>query len=206
MQQKLLRVVAVGVVAFAANFAGAAEPAFDCSRAGSDAEDAICASEQLAELDQELARVYALAVNTPDIAQERLKELRAFQRGWIKGRDECWKASIGLENCITQSYALRIAEIRTQFANSRTGSGTSKGPYPYACEGLNYPLSVVFLDLTDSMVSVSWKDGPSVLPVARSGSGVRYSDETETFWIKGKSALFTPNDGQTYNCLQDDIG
>ena len=76
MQQKLLRVVAVGVVAFAANFAGAAEPAFDCSRAGSDAEDAICASEQLAELDQELARVYALAVNTPDIAQERLKEIR----------------------------------------------------------------------------------------------------------------------------------
>jgi uncharacterized protein len=63
-------------------------PSFDCSKAATGSMEAlICRDSGLARLDRQLAQVYSAA-------QEKAKNehpptLRAEQRGWIKGRDEC---------------------------------------------------------------------------------------------------------------------
>lgn len=86
-------------------------PAFDCSKARGSVEEMICRSAELARLDRRLTVVYAetLAAATP--AEQRL--LRAEQRGWIKGRNDCWKSS-GPHQCVVGVYNDRIAELSTE--------------------------------------------------------------------------------------------
>ena len=87
--------------------ADAQEPAFDCTKAESEVEKLICASDALATLDRELDEVYkaAMAKAEGDMA----KQLRTEQRGWIKGRNDCWKAN-GVETWITASWTVTTVE------------------------------------------------------------------------------------------------
>jgi uncharacterized protein len=73
----------------------------------------ICADPGLAALDVELARLYrAVSAQTTG---EKLKALRTYQRGWIKGRNDCWKAVVvGVRACVEASYRDRIRELRSQ--------------------------------------------------------------------------------------------
>ena len=70
----------------------ASSPSFDCQsvEVGS-IEDMVCKDDELAALDRKLADVYAsarqIAVN------EHPPILKAEQRGWIKGRNGCWKSA-----------------------------------------------------------------------------------------------------------------
>jgi uncharacterized protein len=52
----------------------------------------ICKDDQLAALDVETARLFTLARDGAQTTEDRKKELLAMQRGFIKGRDDCWKA------------------------------------------------------------------------------------------------------------------
>ncbi|MCF7982934.1 MAG: lysozyme inhibitor LprI family protein [Thiohalocapsa sp.] len=103
------------IAAFAAAFslagsnAWSASPSFDCAKASSEAEAMICKDAELAELDRSLASLYAVVLkNTP--ATEK-KMLKAEQRGWVKGRDDCWKSD-DLRGCVEAEYRSRIAELR----------------------------------------------------------------------------------------------
>ncbi|MEM6422612.1 MAG: lysozyme inhibitor LprI family protein, partial [Pseudomonadota bacterium] len=111
-------------------------PSFDCAEARSSAEIAVCRSDQLARLDLEVARLYRLAQRGPSIG-ERGAELRAMQRGWIKGRDDCWKAGAGIADCIAFAQLSRIEALRSGYADARQedAAGISLGPLPYTCEG-----------------------------------------------------------------------
>ncbi|TNF77980.1 MAG: DUF1311 domain-containing protein, partial [Acidobacteria bacterium] len=65
----------------------AVEPSFDCNQASGEIEELICADADLAKLDRKLAEVWKKALaNWP---QEEVAVQRAFQRGWIKGRNDC---------------------------------------------------------------------------------------------------------------------
>ncbi|NBC96514.1 MAG: DUF1311 domain-containing protein, partial [Deinococcus-Thermus bacterium] len=83
--------------------------------AGSAAEEAVCADETLAALDRRLAVVWrealAAARGVAD-ADTAVPRLRAEQRGWIKGRDDCWKAQMGLAACVEAAYRDRVAELQ----------------------------------------------------------------------------------------------
>ncbi|WP_232829467.1 MliC family protein [Tropicimonas sp. IMCC34043] len=188
-----------------------AQPSFDCSAAESDAEKAVCATPSLAELDVELARVYNLAVNGPHATPDRSQSLKETQRGWIKGRDACWKSSLGLETCVANEYAFRIDEIRAGNADAREGDGASLGPFAYECSGLDAGLSATFVNTADPMVVLRWRDNALVLPIAISASGSRYASDiweggpTE-FWIKGRDAMFTPPGGAQLSCHEEEIG
>ncbi|PRY26710.1 uncharacterized protein CLV78_101811 [Aliiruegeria haliotis] len=200
-------VVALGIGAGMA----AAEPAFDCAKAESDAEVAICGSEALGELDRELARLYALAVEGPNMTADRLDELKATQRGWIKGRDECWKSSFPLETCIANEYAFRIDELRTGYADARSEEGASLGPFPYACEGFGALVSAVFVNTSEPLVTLRWRDVAVVLPRVESGSGSHYETDnwdgkTISFWVKGKEATLLTGVGETLSCVEDAMG
>jgi len=94
------------------------DPAFDCAKAESSAEKLICADPDLAALDRRLAERFAAAVDVAeglDVgAEETTKTLRAMQRGWISGRDECWKEP-DLGVCVETQYLQREAELVAEF-------------------------------------------------------------------------------------------
>lgn len=86
-----------------------AAPAFDCAKAEGTAEQLICHDPSLAALDRELAERYPKAI--AHFPEREQRQERAIQRGWIKGRNECWKSS-DVRACIEQSYRMRITELQ----------------------------------------------------------------------------------------------
>lgn len=152
--------VATAIAPPASAAPGAVAPAFDCGRATATAENIVCADPLLAELDREVARLNALALATPDMAAERRAILTAMQRGWVKGRNACWKANSGLYPCILSSYGQRIAELRQGYAHARSADarGISTGPVPHACTGSTPVISLVTLASEPPLMVVGWGD------------------------------------------------
>jgi uncharacterized protein len=99
----------LGAFCLAAPLAQAAQPSFDCSKASHEAEELICKDSDLAALDRSLAELYATVLkNTPASEQGALK---TEQRGWVKGRDDCWKSD-DQHGCIKSEYEMRINELK----------------------------------------------------------------------------------------------
>uniref|UniRef100_B8DQB4 Lysozyme inhibitor LprI N-terminal domain-containing protein n=1 Tax=Nitratidesulfovibrio vulgaris (strain DSM 19637 / Miyazaki F) TaxID=883 RepID=B8DQB4_NITV9 len=101
-------------------------PSFPCTevRSGS-AEAMVCDDAELAGLDRTLADVYAAA--RARSANEHPPFLRAEQRGWARGRDECWK-SADRRTCVRDAYVLRIAELQARYRLV-----AQDGPHRYVC-------------------------------------------------------------------------
>ncbi len=153
----------------------AAQQSFDCAGAGSRAETAICADAGLAALDRELARLYGLALDDPDVDEETRATLQTIQRGRTKWRDACGKSAAGLETCLAAEYALRIHAIREGSAQARADdeAGVSVGPTAWACDGLDALLSITFVNTEPALVAIRWRDEALVLPQAVAASGAR---------------------------------
>ena len=84
-------------------------PSFDCAKASHEVEELICKDAELADLDRSLADLYAVVLkNTPTSEQKMLK---AEQRGWVKGRNDCWKSS-DERGCVKREYDGRISELK----------------------------------------------------------------------------------------------
>ncbi|WP_433989264.1 hypothetical protein SuNHUV7_36540 (plasmid) [Pseudoseohaeicola sp. NH-UV-7] len=204
----------IALISFVApGVALSATPAFDCAKADSSAEKAICASDMLAELDVELDRLYRLALNDSALGADRQAELKAMQRGWIKGRDACWTSDLPMETCVANAYAMRIHEIREGYAASRGADdhGVSLGPVAFDCPDLNAGLSAVFINAETPLVTLKWLENAIVLPAVPAASGARYEsdiwvDGPAMLWTKGDEAMFTPPGGPEMICQLDDIG
>jgi uncharacterized protein len=184
-------------------------PSFDCSKAEGEVEQTICANPWLARQDRELTRLYDLAISGPNMSSARLSELKAYQRGWIKGRNDCWKAS-DVTDCVSASYALRIAEIRAGYADARSqdAQGNSMGPLAYACEGLDVLLSVTVVIADPSIIALLWRENVLTLTQASSASGARYesADEEAMLWMKGDEAMFSRTGQPDLTCKQEPTG
>jgi uncharacterized protein len=89
--------------------AHAAKPSFKCSPGMHEAEELICQDAELARLDNSLASLYKTVLkNTPKSGKRALK---AEQSGWVKGRNDCWKAG-DQRGCIKGEYESRIRELK----------------------------------------------------------------------------------------------
>lgn len=88
----------------------AAAASFDCAKAASRAENAVCASARLSELDDELTEQYRHAVNrTPDAGGART-EIRDAQRAWLRGTRDACSDDVCLESVYSQGVgALKAA-------------------------------------------------------------------------------------------------
>ena len=88
---------------------------FNCDKASTFAEKAICSDSRLTVMDDELGRLYkdALAAS-PDSAA-----LKAEQKAWLASRDRCKDL-----NCITQAYEDRIAALKSASAPAKAGGVT----------------------------------------------------------------------------------
>ena len=163
-------------------------------------------------LDQELARLYKLALDDPHLSADQISTLKAMQRGWIKGRNDCWKASVGLETCIAGSYVMRIDELRSSYAGARSDEqpGASDGPISYRCDGFDALVSAVFVNAGMPRVSLKWREYAVVLVTAPSASGAKYLAEDDQvgesmFWTKRDEAIFSPDGDQELFCRAEPI-
>ena len=120
MNVSIRHAVALGAIGFA-SAAAAQGPSFDCSKANGEVEQMICNDGQLAALDRQLETVFkqAAAKATGNVSAT----LRVEQRGWVKGRNECWKARQQtwitatwtvdtVKGCVDAQYRLRTSELQ----------------------------------------------------------------------------------------------
>jgi uncharacterized protein len=93
---------------------------FNCSKAGTSVEKAICASKTLSRLDEQLAKAYEsvlLLSDHPDVVKSRQKE-------WLRNiRNKCQD-----EPCIQSAYERRLAQLAaTKQAEWKTFRDTNLG-------------------------------------------------------------------------------
>jgi uncharacterized protein YecT (DUF1311 family) len=102
---KGLAYFAMATVTLATAPAGAAS--FDCNKAATADEQAICASYVLSDLDTQLATLYGVRMQIPMLMGAR-GAAQDEQRTWLTQRHACG----GDVACIVQSYQQRIAELK----------------------------------------------------------------------------------------------
>ncbi|MEQ8898413.1 MAG: MliC family protein [Roseovarius sp.] len=186
-----------GVLMVLAAQAGAQEgPSFDCAKAGSSAEELICGDAGLAALDRRVAGRYAAAL---EVAGGSAAALRAYQRGWIKGRDECWKTE-DTRACFEGEYLRREAELVARWMLE-----APVGTAFWAC-GANPTDEVVTMFFDTELPSVRFEQADTVDTGVQvmAASGARYEASFgRSIWIKGERALYWehgPEGSTFYDC------
>ncbi len=207
MGRLAVRIVAAGALAVVPGLLFAEGPAFDCAKADGEVEELICKDEGLAALDRRLDEVYraAQAKARDDMPQY----LKVEQRGWIKGRDECWKVqgdgnavfltaswqATNVRECVEGTYRLRISELQSTWQLV-----PAKGPMFYACEG-NPANEVVatFFETDPPTARLERGDRTATAWLVPAGSGSKDEGQNVEFWTKGDEATVTWLD-ETLTC------
>jgi len=84
-------------------------PSSNCAKASSSVEKLICNDAELAKLDNSLSSLYHRLMKNLSAAGQ--KSLKTEQRGWVKGRDDCWKSD-DMRGCVVSEYRGRINELK----------------------------------------------------------------------------------------------
>lgn len=159
----------------------AVSPSFDCAGSKGEVAKAICASAELSGLDRRLQSLYKRALKTAPADQTG--EIKAFQKGWIKGRDDCWKAT-DLLGCVTYEYESRITQLQI-----RVGEKEVPAPVTFYCaDGAS--LELYFYNNTQ-LPALMLNRHPEQLLLFRvpTGSGARYEGANVSLWEKAGSAI-----------------
>jgi uncharacterized protein len=154
----------------------AAGPSYACDKVEPGSIEAlICEDTELSALDRQLSDVYAAA--SEKASNEQPPQLKAEQRGWVKGRNECWKSGDKKE-CIRDEYVRRIAELQARY---RLVPGN--GPVRYACDGnAANEVVVTFFETEPPTLIAERGDSVSMMYLQPSASGTRSQGRNETFW------------------------
>jgi uncharacterized protein YecT (DUF1311 family) len=87
-----------------------AKPSFDCSKASTPVELAICSDTRLSEIDANVALIFKEALSEV----EDKNTFRAEQRQWLVQRDrECTQAA-DIKLCLAQHYVNRLKQIEAK--------------------------------------------------------------------------------------------
>lgn len=165
----------------------ASEPSFDCAKADGSVEELICKDAELAALDRKLSEVYAAALKR--VAEEGYEDPRIWQRGWVKGRNDCWKAQ-DVRACVEAAYQHRIAELQIQYGQLEVPS-----PVHFACGEMD--VTAVFYRETDPPTVVLTPIGPHegddqvIAFLSPSGSGAKYDGSNASFWEHQGEAMLS---------------
>jgi uncharacterized protein YecT (DUF1311 family) len=92
-------------------------PSFDCAKAQTPVELAICSDASLTQLDVTMVNAYALVSRS--LADK--KPLIAEQRAWIKARNEC-ASSADPVRCIRQQLTTRIQQLERYLSPSASSA------------------------------------------------------------------------------------
>jgi len=151
-------------------------PSYNCDNVEVNSiEEMICKDDELSALDRKLSVVYSAAAKKA--TNEHPPVLRAEQRGWIKGRNECWKAD-DKRACVQNQYQLRIAELQARY---RLVQGN--GPFRFICdENPANEVIATFFQTEPPTLIAERGDSVSLMYLQPSGSGAKYQGSNETFW------------------------
>lgn len=174
--------VAAAVLVMSSASSESAAPSFECTKASGSVEKLICRDDVLSQLDRKLARVFKDAMNR--LPADEHATIRAMQRGWIKGRNDCWKAE-NVRACVEATYQMRIVELQI------TG-GLLEAPnyHSFVCNQDNgKPFTAVFYNQTEPpSVVLTWGGDQVIAFIKRAASGVRYSAPGVDFWYHQSEA------------------
>jgi uncharacterized protein len=84
---------------------------FDCGKAISEAEKAICTIQDLANADLEMASIYKNLYSS--LAEPQRQQLKNEQLNWLKKRNKCAKEE-NIAICISNLYQARIRNLKKQ--------------------------------------------------------------------------------------------
>lgn len=149
-----------------------AAPSFDCSKSPGEFEQMVCQDPALAALDRQLADTFAQALAK---ASDKAT-LQATERGWIKGRDECWKAD-DKPACVREAYIVRIVDLRIQHQLVAIPSAVE-----YRCDDNSKPFTAAFYNDEPRAAVLTWGNDQAIVPAAMSASGARYAADGVEFW------------------------
>ncbi|SFM71541.1 MliC family protein [Marinobacter zhejiangensis] len=160
-------------------------PSFPCDQVGDGSIEAmICGDEQLSALDRELDGVYAAASKLAQNEQPPM--LAAEQRGWISGRNDCWKATDQRE-CVRTEYERRIAELQARYRLVEFD-----GPVSFSCDGNPAnEVVVTFFHTAPATLIAERGDSVSVMYLQPDENGSRYQGRNESFWEHQGQAVIT---------------
>ncbi|WP_454062721.1 MliC family protein [Candidatus Nitrospira salsa] len=160
-------------------------PSFSCDSVPDDNVEAmICGDTELSALDRKFSGVYAAA--SKKATNEHPSVLKAEERGWIKGRNDCWKSN-DKRGCVRDGYRRRIAELQAQYRLV-----PSNEPVRFVCDGnLANEVVATFFQTDPSTLIAERGDSISLMFVQPSGSGAKYQGRNETFWEHHGEASIT---------------
>jgi len=148
---------------------------FECKKGNGDIEQLICADSELATLDRTLSVVYAAAQRKA--ANERPPTLKAEQRGWVKGRNDCWKTG-DWRQCVAKSYRLRIAELQSRYRLIPVSASAT-----FVCDGNPRDEVVANFFKTDPPSLIAERgDRVSLMFQQPAASGSSYQGRNESLW------------------------
>lgn len=177
------------------------EPSFDCAQAATTVEQMICTDPELAALDRRVSDHYRAALEKTKALTEGTMAaettLRAQQRGWIKGRDDCWKSD-NPRNCVKFSYLVREGELVA------TWSLQPEVGHAFWMCGPSSMIEITTYFFDTQLPSIRFEIGDTVDAglVSPTGSGSKYQGSLgQTIWIKGSEALYDDPVGMTHKCI-----
>lgn len=188
--------------ALLASTASAQAPAFDCAKAKGDVEKLICKDAGLAALDRKLNGVFKAA--TAKARDAMPARLRSEQRGWVKGRNDCWKANgvptyltaswqvSTVHDCVEGKYKLRISDLQAQWHLA-----PARGAVSYMCA--NNPANEVvatFFETDPPTARLERGDRVATTWQVGAGSEAKYEGQNIEILIKGDEVGVTWADEQ----------
>lgn len=177
----------------------AQDPSYDCSKVEKGSiEELVCQSAELSSLDRQLAGVYSAALKKA--GNEHPAYLKPTQRGWIKGRDDCWKSS-DIPACVKDSYRQRITELQARYRLVE-----SIGPVTYQCNGNPADeVIVTFFKTQPASLIAERGDSTSLMVQTVSASGAKYAGPNELFWEhQGKATIRWGYDAPEMPCVNSE--
>lgn len=150
-------------------------PSFSCDQVDpASIEARVCADATLSALDRKLADTYSAALSKAGNQNPPL--LKAEQRGWIKGRNECWKAASESE-CISNEYERRIAELQARYKLVEYA-----GPLRFTCDGNSAnEVMVTFFQTVPLTLIAERGDSVALMYQQSADSDSKYLGSNETY-------------------------
>lgn len=153
--------------------AAAQQPSYDCAKATHEIEQLVCKDKELSALDLKLAEVYKAAEKKA--VNEQPPVLKANQRGWVKGKNDCWKSQ-DQRACTTRVYVDRIAELQALY---RLVAPTAT--VTYYCDGdRRNEVIATYFPTEPATAMVERGDQTSLMYAERMASGTKYVGRNES--------------------------
>ncbi len=174
---------------------------FNCTKASTAIEKAICANRSLSQMDSSLGKLYSQRLK--GLPKAETNQLKQEQREWLAQRNNCSTVDV---DCLLSSYRQRIAELTTEGQDSpsvkQVESLTSSPPTPLSVArtvsltsrpvAANAWCGIVNTEKSSLDVYAGMSQDTKVVATASKGSALTCTETTQTDWYK-----VTLDDGQT---------